>query len=215
MRKLWKGVILLILCFANLSQAEEPIDLKKLHQAIITRHKHKHSDSCVCLIPGPPGLPGFPGITGSQGEPGSPTTRLLAYGYAFRTTGGTIGTSAVINYDTASAINTNVVMDPATGIATVQAAGNYLIKFAVSALQPSSGSNYELGVLVNGSLIQGKFFTNLPTDTDASMSNSLAGQMIYALAVGDQLAIQNTATPLAFFSTGSNITAYLSLEKIN
>lgn len=214
MRRLLNGMILLILCFANSSYAEEPVNLKELHQAVIARgkkHRHRHSCSSAHFIPGPLGPTG---PTGPQGTPGTPA-RGLAYGYASRTTGGVLGASMIVNYDNVSSANVNVVMNAATGIAIVQATGNYLIKFAISALQPNdSASSYELEVLVNGNSV-GVFFTILPPDASASMSNSLEGQMIYALAAGDQVAIQNTVIPIPLFSIGSNITAYLSLEKIN
>lgn len=220
MQKLLKGLILLVLCLANSSHAEEPINLKELHNTIICKGKCSHckrkpSNSCL-LIPGPPGIPGFPGL---QGPPGPPTARVFAYGYASRTAGGVIGPDPLlITYDTFSPTSTNLVIDPATGIATIQVTGDYLIKFALSVAADIELSRlYSVNVQVNGSLVYGSFFVQLDS---GPFSNSLAGQIIYALAAGDQVALVNTSVvglpiPLSLFSTGSNITAYLSLEKIN
>lgn len=223
MQKLLKGVILLILCLANSSYAEEPANLEELHKTIVCKRKHckrQCSIPCVNTVPGPQGPQGFPGL---PGLPGIPTARVFAYGYASRTTGGAIGSAALVTYDTFSTTGTNVTIDPVTGIATVLVAGDYLIKFALSVDVPTglgTTGSYSTNVLVNGDPVFGSFFTNL--NLGLPMSSSFAGQIIYALAAGDQVAILNTSvdvilipTTIPLFSTGSNITAYLSLEKIN
>ncbi len=230
MQKMLRGVFLLILCLSHVGYAEESVNLKELHRMILFKGKRphckrKHSNSNSCLIlPGPPGFPGFPGL---QGPPGPPTARVLAYGYAFRTTGGlidpiTFTTNGFVTYDGVSSTGTHIAIDAATGLATIQVTGDYLIRFALSVANPDITeipTFYHLNVQVNDEIIPGTFFTHLPATTP--MSSSLAGQIIYALTAGDQVSIVNTSTQglisaeIPLFSTGTNVTAYLSLEKIN
>lgn len=224
MLKLLSGMMLIFCCVSS-SYAEEPINLQKLHQTIRARGKHRHSCSHSLIIPGPQGLPGLAGIvgpTGAQGESNTiPTTRVSAYGYASLTTVPTNGrfeAFEIVTYDT----SINPLIDAETGIATINVTGNYLIKFAISVAQPISDFiipiqvNYGFSILVNGELIQ-EFPLNLPVTRgpEINMSNSLAGQIVYALAPFDTVSIQNTAATTFLFSSDSSIIAYFSLEKIN
>lgn len=223
MQRLLKVMTLLMLCLANSGHAEKSVNLKKLHQEITARGKHRHSCSSSPILPGPPGpagLPGIPGPAGPQGTPNTiPTARVPAYGYVSRMTSETLAPNTIVSYDTVSSANTNIAMNAATGVATIQVAGNYLIKFAVSIEQPRFVDfDDDFNILVNGNPVEGEFVIVMPRilSISSNMSNSLAGQMIYALAVGDQVAVQSVGIlPTILFSTGSNITAYFSLEKVN
>lgn len=153
---------------------------------------------------GPTGHRGHRGDTGSTGPAGTSGVSL-AYGSFFTQEIPTVNPGAAISFTTTAFSTSNVTLMPA-GVIQLTQTGDYLVVFGTA-----STSTGRIAVTINGSTVPG---TNVSLPPLCDLSTVAQTVRVTTSPATLQL-INNGTSHFTLCSQGANISAFITLEKIN